>query len=302
MLKYVLPLGLALSLTAAQSSQSTNHSANQQEPAHHWQSTNNQKAKLSMKTDDMLWQTDRARDAVMSHNRQLAMDHLNKAVADMNQIHTMAPNQAVIPIYTELEQTSIIAPLMAARHMNTNNQNTNNQNTNNQNTNNQNTTGSADRARSGVAVRDVNGELTMVGVDVNMANGHLQAAQHAVETGDWAAAASALNAVRDGVFLASVSTDLPLLKARENLALARDEAASNNWKDAHTALMSASHALSNYERTGGAHANDARSLQQQIDSYDQNLAPNHADAVNRIENWWNDTTNWMTNASSANSH
>ena len=94
---------------------------------------------------------------------------------------------------------------------------------------------------------------------------------------------------------------MPLLKARENLILARAAAKNKNWTEAQAALKSASNALSQYEQSGGTHASDAQSLQQQINSYQQNLTNDHSNATNKIDNWWSTVTDWITPSNNNNS-
>lgn len=40
------------------------------------------------------------------------------------------------------------------------------------------------------------------------------------------------------------------------------------------------------------HANDARALEAEINSYNNDLQQNHAEAIAKVNKWWNTTADW----------
>ena len=154
--------------------------------------------------------------------------------------------------------------------------------------------GANDSSEKVVAVRKVVGEYTSVWLNAKAAKAQLQSANDALKNGDMQAADRALEGVQRSVVLEFVAADMPLLKARENLMLARRSANSGNYAQAHSALQAASNALSTYEKAGSAHATDAQKLRSEIDSYNKSIEQNHSDSASKIEAWWNQTTDWMT--------
>ncbi len=144
----------------------------------------------------------------------------------------------------------------------------------------------ANNNSSDEAVRQVAGQFTSVALDVQGADEHLLAAKQALQAGNFQKADEALRAVQDGVVATSVEADFPLLRARENLMLARESAEDANFGEAHAALEGASRALASYATSSSTHANDARMLKSQIDRYDQSIRQNHNGAVQKIEGWW----------------
>ena len=96
-----------------------------------------------------------------------------------------------------------------------------------------------------------------------------------------------------------VSADLPLLRARENMVLARQAANREQYGEAHAALRAASDALSQYANVQPSHAADARTLQSEIDAYNQNIQQNYTDAATKIDDWWDRMTDWVAMPSQA---
>lgn len=80
----------------------------------------------------------------------------------------------------------------------------------------------------GTSVESAAGQYTVVRVDVPMAENHLQAALQALNESDLRTANANLAAVQKGVTMVMVAADLPLLRARQNLALASAAVKSGN--------------------------------------------------------------------------
>ncbi len=109
------------------------------------------------------------------------------------------------------------------------------------------------------------GGFTEVGVDVGASKERLQMALNALNENDWKGADAALNEVENGVVMESMESDLPLLRARENLAVAQAAARRDRWTETRTALRAAGRALNEYAQTRPARASEAKYLTQQID-------------------------------------
>jgi hypothetical protein len=87
----------------------------------------------------------------------------------------------------------------------------------------------------------------------------------------------------------SVATDLPLLTAREDLALARVALNAKNNQAATADLHEASQALAAYAASG-PHAQDAKKLQAEIDATPSSAAQN-------VDSWWERVKDWFAHPS-----
>lgn len=255
----------------------------------------------------MLNATNRARDDIRNNNRQQAIAEVDRALDCARQLQQNNGSQTasanMVPIYTEWDQESVIAPIASRRHnMRGQSQQGQSQMAMNRNSH----TGSANREANTpeewAAVRDVEAGFTSVAVDAKMAEDHLAAAKTALQNSKTQVADSALAAVQDGVVMVSFDSDMPLLKARENLALASDEAQHGNYREASAALQAASSGLKEYANNyAGTKANDAKQLSQQISSYASRISSDHANANGQIQDWWNQVTAWTKPANSGQS-
>lgn len=259
----------------------------------------------------MLNYVQQARQDIAQHNRQAAMNQVNQAIQDLNQAESMQASGAttasanIVPIYQELEQTSVIGPLEAARGSSARQgaaersgqtgteQNTMAEATQGQSTESQ-STGMAERSGTAPVVKSVEGGYTAVAVDLKMAKDHLLAAKTALQNNQTAQADSALAAVQSGVMLVSVQRDLPLVRARENLALAQQMAQNGNVSAASAPLQAAVNSLEEYQRMNqgtSQNLSQIAQLQQQISSYSSSIQqqdPSQASAT--IGNWWNEVS------------
>ena len=100
------------------------------------------------------------------------------------------------------------------------------------------------------SIREVEGDVTTDRLDVTHASAHLDAAEAALERSDWVAAGTALAAVNNDVVRTRAMGDLPLMKARENLELARARFQEGKEKAAVMPLRSAAEALATVQVAG----------------------------------------------------
>jgi hypothetical protein len=276
MLRLLFPLSVALALIPLQAQTQSKKGT----------TTTNTKARLSNEASDLLNATNEARTAIQARNKEDAIFHIDHALAQAMLLN--ASNLRYIPLYDEWESYSVIGPLMNQRnraHPQTATPGTNADNST--------ANSNARTKRSNEIVEEASREYTSVALDVQGAKDHLQAAQQAVNKGAFREADAALAAVQDGVVVASVAADLPLLKARENMVLARDAADRDHYHEAHAALQAASEALNQYSNEQNPHGADARALREEIDTYNQTIEQNHADASTKIEEWWDRMADWV---------
>jgi hypothetical protein len=258
MLRIVIPLGIALAWVPLQA----------QTQGKNGTPTTNTKARLSNEASDLLNATNQARVAVQARNRQDAIFHIDHALAQAMLLN--ASDRQYIPLYDEWESYSVIGPPNNSR-INPN----------------------ATPVRRNEIVEEASREYTSAALDVRAAKDHLQAAQQAVNKGAFREADAALAAVQDGVAVSSVAADLPLLRARENMVLARNAADRDQYHQAHAALLAACEALGQYSNEQNPHAAEARALREEIDTYNQTIEQNHADATMKIEDWWDRLADWV---------
>ena len=239
------------------------------------------KTRRSKEVGDLLDATNQARVAVQANNLEDAQFHIDHAMENANMILNGSPHQRYAQLYDELDRYSVLGPIMTQRNNNTTRNST-----------------SSDASHVSTTphttVRNVEGEYTSVALDVQAARDHLNMASQALQQGNFQKADQALQAVQDSVVVTTVAADLPLLRARENLALARESAEDGHFGETRAALQAASRALAEYAGTSGPHANDARATQSQIVNFSQSLQQDHTDAVSKIDQWWDQTTDWMT--------
>jgi hypothetical protein len=186
----------------------------------------------------------------------------------------------MIPVYQEFVSVSILAPVQTEQNARRAKARTS-----------PNANSPAKVGKRAVA-HEVSGIYTTVVVNTTVAKNSLAAAETALSRGDLLTADSALADVQEGVLIRSDKADMPLEQAEENLILARASARNGDYQAAEAALKTASEALSTYANEGGPHANEARALDEEINTYVQNFQKNHADAIAKINKWWNTTADW----------
>lgn len=186
----------------------------------------NSKARASKDAIEVLHCTDQARQAIANNNKQQALQEVNQALTADNKLNEVRPNHGFVSMYSELDQYSVLAPIMANR--------SNYMDPAHGNQSNNERSGSADRSTSGqnIAVKRVFGDFTIVTFDANMARTHLEAAQQALNSGNLQKADQALAALQDSLSVESFGADMPLLRAREDLMLARDSAKDGHYREA----------------------------------------------------------------------
>lgn len=232
---------------------------------------------------DLLGAADQARNAVLDYDKQDAMTHIDHALAKADQI-TQQGKGRFVPIYSELSRYSVIEPVLRSRAQQSQQPSVQQQG--------QTYSNLQQTQEAPVGVQQVEGAFTSVDLDVTAARDHLRAAKQALESNDYQKADAALKAVEDGVDVASISADLPLVRARENLMLARYSAFQGNDRETRAALKEASAALTNYIDMGGSHTSQARTLCSQIESFRNSGSQHGSNSAAQIGAWWNEVASW----------
>ncbi len=150
----------------------------------------------------------------------------------------------VVPLSEEVETTSTIGPLKRGEPL--------------------------DRK---AAVRNVEVEHRSVTLDVGMAQEKLSAARAALERGDVAAADTQLAALAQGTEEQVQLLDPALLKARQNLLLARTRVEQGRYKDAEAPLHAAAKALGD------------SAMGRDIEGYAKRIRHDNTGALERIDAW-----------------
>ena len=232
---------------------------------------------LSTLAGNMLNETNAARAAIKKGNRLLAQQHVERAERDLQAIESRANGRTMIPVYQEFVSVSILGPVQAeqnAKHASAQ------------------TAEKPVKVGNKAVVHEVAGDYTSVVVNTTVAKNSLAAAKSALAKADLLTADSALADLQEGVEIRSDEADMPLAEVRENLVIARASARNGKFEEAQAGLRAASEALSTYAHEGGSHANEAKAMEQEIRTYNQDLSQNHADVVTKINEWWNKIADW----------
>jgi ABC-type amino acid transport substrate-binding protein len=155
----------------------------------------------------------------------------------------------------------------------------------------------ANRLKKDTSVRDTEGEVTTRKLNVTTAAARLPAAEAAVERGDWPAADVALAEIQTGVVQTTANDEMPLMRARENLELARARILENKYADAVVPLRAAAQALADFQKMyPGPRAEQAEFMRQQIAQYAGMVRHDHSDAADRIKSWLDPINQWYQEA------
>lgn len=234
---------------------------------------------ISVWAGKMIDETNRARQAIKNGDEQAAIQHLNRAEADLRQVESRAKGSTLVPLYHEFVGVSILSPVESEH--NARNQahpaNARTKNTSKQ---------------PPAVVHEVSGVYGEALVSTKVAKDSLAAAKQALAIHDLQDADAALADVQEGIKVQQTKGDIPIAEVRENLVIARAAVRNNKYKEAEAALKAAAKALDGVIEANDPHANEARQLQQEINSYAQKLQQNHTDAVTKINAWWNQTADW----------
>jgi hypothetical protein len=315
-------LGMALLFAVPGYSQSSSNKSDKSNPSPQanktdTQKTDTQKPSVHQKMDSSrdavraLRLTAEARQSIIDKDQPSAKKDVDQALGLLNKVqqNTSAAangNTNVIPIYAELEQTSFLAPVLSAKNQNKGQQQQGSASNSGQNSNSgQGSTGSQSSQASALPQSDqpqnnspdvvkwVEGGYSFIGLDVNAAREHLQAAQQALKNNDSGKADLELARAQEAVDTGTIETNMPLVRARENLSLARSELNGGKTTQARAELNAAAKALNDYAKDVHApHAQAAKDLSSQIKSGASSMQCNKTAATQKIDRWWNQLSDW----------
>jgi hypothetical protein len=268
----------------------------------------NNKMQVSKTAVHALRLTQEARQALINKDQTSAQNDVNKALSMVNQVEQKLPNNAkdkthVVPIYAELEQTSFLEPALIAKNGSKSGeqqqQASNNEKPNPNHGQNENASSNAlpqsdqpMRNRPEV-VKWVEGGFSYIGLDVDAAREHLQAAQQALKNNNPGNADLELARAEGSIVTGEVDSNMPLVRARENLSLAQDDVKQGDYTQAKVELDATGKALANYASNSQApHAKEAGDLSKQIDSAAGSIIQNHTGAQQKLEKWWSQLADW----------
>lgn len=286
------------------------------------QSNPQQKMKVSKEAVHALRLTDQARQALINKDQNRASTDVDQALSLLNQVEQKMPvnkndNTHVVPIFAELEQTSFLQPVLTAKGQSQGQQQSaanNGAKSNSSSSNSQSASNSQQSSSSGAnalpqsdqppsnapeVVKGVEGGFSYIALDVDAAREHLQAAKQALKNNDAGKADLELARAQESVDTGTIATNMPLVRARENLSLARSDVKSSSYSQAKADLTAAANALKDYAKdTQAPHAQDASKLSGQIQSAASSIQSSHTASSQKIDNWWNQLANWTGQKSS----
>jgi len=145
---------------------------------------------------------------------------------------------------------------------------------------------------------------TSVTLDTFLAGRMLNIAKSDIEANKLADAGKALTAIQtSGVVLDSVSVELPLAEAADNLYLAQAEMSAHHYKNALVTLKKASESLKSYKKMGGhTHAKRVGVLTNKIDKLTSAIDTHHnkkemkslmENAKGDMTSWWHEVKGWF---------
>lgn len=243
---------------------------------------------LSQAAGRILFHVDKARQAVADNEKDQALHHLSRGLLLARIIDKTAPAYQVkatisagdlvyqdedtvkmltIPIYAELGKVSVLAPIEAAKRE----------------------AAKEGRTSGTPVVQQVELHHTAVSLDVAMAKRSLVTAKAALTNDQPEAADQALRALQaTSVTFTYGETNLPVVRARENLTLAQSLVEQQRPEDARFALHEASSALAVYgTQVDGSRAAKVQRLRQKIEELAQTVEQHdHERAAERISRLW----------------
>ena len=268
---------------------------------------------LSVAGGRLLMHVDRARDLLASNNADAAKSQVHKALTLAQIIERNAPTfqlnttisagdlqyadsdtipSTVIPVYSEVSQISLIAPIARAKSSHGPAMNRNEQSRTNQRIA-QNRNSVTENMAQPTTVSDVALASTGVFLDVDGTKDLLEQVSDDLQANNSDRAQQHLQSIQQNVFLTFSAVDQPLVQARENLSLARAYAQSNRMDPAKKALSEAARALNEFENnTSQERAKDINNVRGNITNLHDNFPDNAEQAAQRIQSLWQQLNGW----------
>ncbi len=203
-----------------------------------------------------------AREAIAAQLGSQALSEVNKALSLATDVLSKTSREArpvLIPISSGVERVTTYSPAKA---------------------------GKQSKPSGNSSIRRVREKYSQVSLDVTLAANQLQKAKELLEKQDLSGADTELADIETGVVVRKGSADVPLLKTRENLMLARARILEGKWKDAQMPLHAASQALQDYfAESPGPQAGKAREMWPAMDKMATRLKKKPRAALASINQW-----------------
>ncbi|MEO7862893.1 MAG: YfdX family protein, partial [Nitrospirales bacterium] len=185
----------------------------------------------------------------------------------------------VVPIYQELDTVSLVEPVVAAKKEAASKDSP-----------------PANKTAAHDKVEELGESYASITLNVEEAKAHLVNAKEALTKGNFDAAAKDLATIQEGVTLVYAVESGPLANAREDLVLAQIYLDENRSKQAEQALKNAGESLSRYEKAGGKHQDDARTLRDEMAALSKDLAQEKQGPMEKVKEklmgWWDRVRSW----------
>jgi hypothetical protein len=230
----------------------------------------------------LLQAADRADRALQKRDGTAAIGDIDDAIADRAKLAQEAKADGgamIVPLYADLDDTEYLSRIGKNRTSGAASA----------------TATTANRAPAPLTVTSNVGQYTYLAIDLDKTNSRLEAAKTAIRNKNDQAAEDSLNAIGTNLVALSVSTDLPLLTAREDLALGRTALNDNDTRVAQADLHQASQALAAYAASG-PHAADAKALLGEIDTATANTTKPTL-STQTVDAWWERVKDWFAHPS-----
>ncbi len=226
----------------------------------------------------VLEQSRLARAAAASRDTAGALDHIAQAAklaSDIQRQPHDASRPLLVPVYTDIDSVSMYGPVKRGKNDEL----------------------TARRMKRQTSVRETTAEITRASLNIGEAADRLEAARAALERRDFAGADAALAGVENAVVRESANRNAPLLRARQNLGLARARVLENKFKDAAAPLRAAADALDDYRRISpGPQGVTAASMAHDIRTFADAVHRLHGDALQKIDAWMGPVNQWFNEA------
>jgi len=219
----------------------------------------------------LLDHANQAREAVQRRDRDGALNHIKQALAnaDALQADSTQPRPVMAAVSKDVEKTTTYTPLKPNKQM------------------------TAARLKHDTSIREVEANVDTAMLDVTSSAERLRSAQAAVQQQDWTTADTALTAIPNSIIRKHVEGDMPLMKVRENLNLARARVLEGKYNDAKAPLRAAAQALADYEKLSpGPHSERAASMRQAMEEFANHVPHNQDEATTKIDLWLDPVNSW----------
>jgi hypothetical protein len=249
----------------------------------------------------LLMHVNNAREAIDNNNTEAASQNLDKALTLARIIEENAPvyrietsissgnnryqssdtvRSSIVPVYTELERWTLVGPIAKAKNQGTTKTSEGNDGV---------------QQISDPIVRSVQLSTASVELDAALARRSLQTAKEELQSNSPENADQALASIQRGVYLSYAATNMPLVKAHENLVLARAYATQGQTQEAQATLQAAKNALEVYQRdVGPSRSKDIESVKREIDQLTNSVRKNDGQVAQQLQSVEEKVTSWIS--------